>query len=256
MLLIRLGWISVGVGLLSTHPMICIAEVRPAIFTDVVQSEIKQIARQTTVRIFTDSASGSGVIVRRQGQIYTLLTSWHVVGFTNQLTIMTFDGTKHLPLTQNSVQVGKVDMAVVQFRSAKPYRIAAIHPQPVTPGELVHTAGFPMYSQDQITTTFDQGIRGFRFTQGVVSLLLLKSLYQGYRLGYTNNISLGMSGGPIFNQQGLLVGINGRVKNRDPDFGVYTFDDGTSPKPELLNQMVHSSWGIPITTYLQFISRK
>ncbi|MBD2517001.1 trypsin-like peptidase domain-containing protein [Nostoc sp. FACHB-973] len=142
-------------------------------------------------------------------------------------------------------------MAIVQFRSSTPYRLATIHPQPVTPGEAVYSAGFPMYTQDHLTTTFDRGIQRFRLTQGVVSLLLPKSLDQGYRLGYTNDISVGMSGGPIFNQQRLLVGINGRVKNRDPDFGVYTFDDGTSPHPEILDQMIHSSWGIPITTYVQ-----
>ena len=63
-----------------------------------------------------------------------------------------------------------------------------------------------------------------------------------------------MSGGPIFNAEGLLVGINGRGKYRDPGFGVYAFEDGSEPTPELLEKMVKSSWGIPISTYLQFAS--
>ncbi len=67
-------------------------------------------------------------------------------------------------------------------------------------------------------------------------------------------ITVGMSGGPIFNGNGLLIGINGRVKNRDPDFGVYAFEDGSEPSPAMLQQMVNSSWGIPISTYLQFVS--
>ncbi|MEJ1933834.1 serine protease [Nostoc sp. NIES-2111] len=248
----RLGWLGISMVLFIAYPPICLAETRPLITTKLTKSQIEQIARQTTVRILTGTASGSGVIVQRQGEIYTVITNWHVVGLSEKLTIMTCDGRRYFPVTNNFVQVGKADMAIIQFRSATPYRTATIHPQPVTPGEPVYTAGFPMYTQYQVETTFDQGIQVFRLTQGIVSLYLPKSLDQGYRLGYTNDISIGMSGGPIFNQHGLLVGINGRLKNRDPDFGVYTFEDNTSPHPEILEQMVGSSWGIPITTYLQF----
>ncbi|MEG4986296.1 hypothetical protein QUB08_11060 [Microcoleus sp. BR0-C5] len=52
-------------------------------------------------------------------------------------------------------------------------------------------------------------------------MLLLKSLPQGYRLGYTNEVKIGMSRDPIFNAKGFLIGINGRGKYRDPNFGVY-----------------------------------
>lgn len=55
-------------------------------------------------------------------------------------------------------------------------------------------------------------------------------------MGYTNDIAVGMSGGPIFNRRGLLIGINGRVKNRDPDFGVYAFEDGTEPSRNLCDR--------------------
>ncbi|MBD2518376.1 hypothetical protein H6G93_26090 [Nostoc sp. FACHB-973] len=92
------GLLRLSIGMiLIPHPLNCIAEIRPAIATDVARSEIEQIARQTTVRIFTGSASGSGVIVRRQGQIYTVLTNWHVVGFSEKLTIMTVDGRRYFP---------------------------------------------------------------------------------------------------------------------------------------------------------------
>ncbi|MEG4114000.1 MULTISPECIES: hypothetical protein [unclassified Microcoleus] len=63
-----------------------------------------------------------------------------------------------------------------------------------------------------------------------VSVLLPKSLAQGYSLGYTNEVKIGMSGSPIFNAKGFLVGINGRGKYRDPNFGVYAFEDGSDIK--------------------------
>ena len=60
-----------------------------------------------------------------------------------------------------------------------------------------------------------------------------------------------MSGSPIFDARGKLVGIHGRGKYRDPSFGVYIFEDGSEPQPKELKLMVESSWGIPITTYLE-----
>jgi S1-C subfamily serine protease len=221
--------------------------------TNLDTEEIEQIARQTTVRIFTNNASGSGVIIARQGETYTVLTNWHVVGFNEQPKLMTSDGRRYR-IINRLTQLGNVDLAVVQFRSSIHYKVAAISSELPISGEPVYVAGFPMYAENHVSTTFDQGIKVFRFTQGLVSLLAPKPLYQGYRLGYTNYISIGMSGGPILNQKGQLVGINGRVKNRDPDFGVYSFEDGTEPHPLLLEQMMTSSWGIPISTYLKLRS--
>ena len=59
---------------------------------------------------------------------------------------------------------------------------------------------------------------------------------------------------PKVSELGLLVGINGRGKYRDPNVGVYAFEDGSEQTAELLEKMVKSSWGIPISIYLQFAS--
>lgn len=219
---------------------------------DSQSANIERLARLMTVRILTPNASGSGAIVRQQGQVYTVLTSWHVVAFSQQHTIIAPDGQRYR-LLGAPLQLGNADLAIVQFRSSIQYQVTRLSTESLTVGEPVFAAGFPMYRGGS-STTFDQGIRAFRFTQGVVSVLPPKSLAQGYRLGYTNDIAVGMSGGPIFNSQGLLIGINGRVKNRDPDFGVYAFEDGTEPSEAMLEQMVNSSWGIPISTYLRFVS--
>ncbi len=218
------------------------------------RSDLRQLAQQTTVRILGENASGSGAIVGRVGQIYTVVTSWHVVAWGDRYTIITPDGRRYRVVAPR--QLGNTDLAIARFRSGISYQVARISTASPVVGEAVFAAGFPMYQPGTLITTFDQGIRGFRFTAGEVSLLPPKSLAQGYRLGYTNDIAVGMSGGPIFNSQGLLIGINGRVKNRDPGFGVYAFEDGTEPEAEMLEQMVNSSWGIPISTYLQLVSMR
>ena len=108
-------------------------------------------------------------------------------------------------------------------------------------GEPLRSAGFPA------------GAQVWAVARGFVELLP-KFLPQGYSLGYTNEVKIGMSGGRIFNAKGYLVGINGRGKYRDPDFGVYAFEDATEPTAELLEKMVKSSWVIPISIYWQFVS--
>lgn len=227
----------------------------PATVTNVDRVDVQQMARLTTVRILTANASGSGAIVQQEGQVYTVLTNWHVVAFSQEHTIITPDGKRYLPLFPPK-HLGNTDLAIIEFRSFDSYEVAEILLDPVEIGETVVAAGFPMYRRGTLTTTFDLGIERFHLTTGLVSLILPKSLPQGYRLGYTNDIEVGMSGGPIFNDKGFLVGINGRVKNRDPGFGVYIFEDGSEPSSVLLAQMVKSSWGIPISTYWQFVSEE
>lgn len=207
--------------------------------------DVENLARQTTVRIKTAKYSGSGTIVRSIGQIYTVLTSWHVVAFDRgDRTIVTSDGLLHQPLLLTVRRLDNTDLAIAEFLSTNQYKIASTSTELAAVGEPVLAAGFPAGSE----------VDAIAVTRGLVSLLLPKSLPQAYSLGYTNEVKIGMSGGPIFNAKGLLVGINGRGKYRDPGFGVYAFEDGSEPTPELLEKMVKSSWGIPISIYLQFAS--
>ncbi len=202
---------------------------------------MENLARQTTVRIQTAQSSGSGTIVRRQGQTYTVLTNWHVVAIVRgDRTIVTDDGLLHRRLGVPR-RLEDTDLAIVPFGSAIEYKVAPSRRRACSGGTL-RSARFPA------------GAQVWAVARGFVELLLPKSLPQGSSLGYTNEVKIGMSGGPIFNAKGFLVGINGRDKYRNPDFGVYTFEDATEPTAELLEKMVKSSWGIPISIYLQFVS--
>jgi S1-C subfamily serine protease len=204
--------------------------------------EVESLARQATVRIKSLKSSGSGTIVRRSGHTYTVLTNWHVVAFDRgDPTIVTGDGQIHRPLG-NLRRLGNTDLAIVQFHSTTEYKVPLISERSAAVGEPVLAAGFPASAGE------------LAVARGFVKLLLPKSLPEGYSLGYTNEVKIGMSGGPIFNAAGFLIGINGRGKYREPDFGVYIFEDGSEPTPELLAKMIKSSWGIPIDIYLQFVS--
>ena len=73
----------------------------------------------------------------------------------------------------------------------------------------------------------------------------------GYQIGYTNDIENGMSGGPVIDSQGHLVGINGRLKHPFNGIYSYRFPDNSMPSQEQFLQMQSLSWAIPITNYKQ-----
>lgn len=220
---------------------------------DTYSQDIYQLAQSTAVRIVRDHVSGTGVIIDRQEQTYTVLTSWHVVDNEGEMALLTEDGKSH-PLLHPPQRIGNLDLGIIKFISPQDYAVATLANDTPQTGEKIYAAGFPSYKADGTTDTLASGIKAFRLTQGEISLVPSQSLPEGYLLGYTNDTEMGMSGGAIFNTKGFLVGIHGRGKYRDPSFGVYTFTDGSEPSAEMLETMIESSWGIPVSVYLQFAS--
>ena len=116
-------------------------------------------------------------------------------------------------------------------------------------GELVFAAGFPANSIDEERVTKNtpslQTRSDFNFTQGKVAVILDKPLQQGYQIGYTNNVLKGMSGGPLLDRQGKVVGVNGRHAYplwEAPDF----YEDNSQLCPPLQELVTRSSLAIPI----------
>ena len=152
---------------------------------------MENLARQTTVRIQTAKSSGSGTIVRRQGYTYTLLSNWHVMAIVRgDRTIVTGDGLLHRRLGVPR-RLEDTDRAIVEFCRAIEYKVAPSSAEPAAVPEPLRSAGFPA------------GAQAWAVARGFVELLLPKSLPHLYSLGYTNEVKMGMSGGPIFSQRFL-----------------------------------------------------
>ena len=163
-----------------------------------------KIAQTITVRI-EGAAQGSGVLVKRDDNRYTVLTAWHVVEGQRpgeELDIYTPDGKRH-KVEQGSIKrLGEVDMAVLSFSSLNSYESARIgDAKTVQPGDQVMVAGFPLNNGGKLI-----------MTSGPVAMATYAEIDagQGYHLAYGSATEAGMSGGPVLKLNGSIIGIHGR----------------------------------------------
>lgn len=225
---------------------------------------VPKIAKQVTVRVLMEAGAGSGVIISRKGQTYTVLTCQHVVADNgnNKYDILSVDGKTHSGRLISAPKLKGLDLALVEFDSENDYEVVKLgNSNLLSPGSVVYASGFPNFNNiapDNVEETYDWGLKAYQLTKGKVSLLLdksLRSLEEGYSLGYTNEVKMGMSGGPVLNEKGELVGINGRLKYPIQGIDVFTFADGKKPSEEEFKKMESLSWAIPIVKFRALTQR-
>ncbi|BAZ37835.1 peptidase S1 and S6 chymotrypsin/Hap [Calothrix sp. NIES-4101] len=214
------------------------------------QQQVQKLAAAITVKILSGGFLGSGILVHQDGHVYTVLTNAHVLRSSKPpYRIQTPDGQVYAAsfpvekLHVNSLPED-ADLALLEFRSSKrKYQVAFLGSSSnLNIGNEVFAAGFPVDTQGFVD-------RGFSLKVGEISLVLDKALEGGYRIGYTNDIQKGMSGGPLLNRAGEVVAINGM--HAEPLWGnPYVYQDGTEPDRDLRLEMERYSWGIPMEIYV------
>ena len=169
-------------------------------------SSVARIAKAITVRI-EGATQGSGVIVKKDGNSYTVLTAWHVVRSHRpgeELDIFTPDGSRYLAIDGSINKIESVDLATLNFESPKTFRLPVIgNPRSSSMGSAVFVGGFPI-------PTSAVPIRILRFVRGEVIANATALIPNGYQLLYSNQTLPGMSGGAVFNQKAQLIGIHGQ----------------------------------------------
>ena len=175
--------------------------VQPQIALALEATEVNEIAQGITVLI-DGISNGSGVIVRKQGNTYFVLTAKHAIQREDEYEIVTSDGRRYLLDYRTVRKIEGVDLAIIEFTSNVDYPIASFgNSDELTEGSLVYTAGWPAPGH-AITE------RTYSFTNGTISGRQLTGT-DGYNLIYTNITRKGMSGGPILNERGQVIGIHG-----------------------------------------------
>ncbi|MEY3735913.1 MAG: hypothetical protein RLZZ624_972 [Cyanobacteriota bacterium] len=165
-------------------------------------------AEAITVRL-EGAISGSGVIVARQGGRYTVLTAWHVLRDNRpgeEIALFTPDGRSH-PVAASAIQpFAGIDLARLSFSSDRSYAVARLgRLQDLDLGSPLLVAGFPSLDRAE-------GRQPLRLKFGRLEARLPSPQAEGYQLLYSNETLPGMSGGPVLNERGELLGIHGRAE--------------------------------------------
>jgi tetratricopeptide (TPR) repeat protein len=193
-------------------PLVCfsvaIAPCQIAVAAPMTKDAIAKIAQQTTVRITSSANSfGSGVIIQKQGNIYTLLTAKHVVAKKGkiypQLTAMTANGNK-IAIKDIRLASKDVDLAIVKFTSTNNYPVAKLarNSDEIVEGMPVYVSGYPLgINANKAIYSFLTGKVAANSSQPVNAY--------GYSMVYSNETLPGQSGGPVWNDRGEVVAIHG-----------------------------------------------
>lgn len=251
---ILLGGGVIGLAFAVSLSMLCLktsqssAQLSKVAITPAVLTSIRNQARSITVRVVTENGQGSGILVRNKSETYTVLTNQHVILSDQQITVQTADAKQYPATMLTKIDVKGNDLAVIQFKAAaQRYPVAVLgKSSDLQKKDRVFASGFPNEGEPQNSD-------GFRFTEGKIALFAPQTLQGGYQMGYTNEVVKGMSGGPVLNALGQLVGVNGM--HAYPLWGdPYVYLDGTRPEASLQKQMIKLSWAIPIETVMSVAS--
>jgi tetratricopeptide (TPR) repeat protein len=217
-------------------------------------AEIEQMAKGVSVEIQVDlpkgeDRSGSGSIVHRQGNLYTLITNRHVACGSRSCklpgqgtyNLRTFDGQNYrVPVTGVKLVGKDLDLAIIQFRSNRSYPVAQVaEPGSLKAGNAVYTAGFP------------KG-QGFLFGSGEAQAVANRRLTGdggGYTVIYNAETLPGMSGGGAFDKNGRLVAVHG-VGDRYKENTEAEVEPSNTPKAEV-NSKIGINRGIPVRWVVQ-----
>jgi tetratricopeptide (TPR) repeat protein len=179
-------------------------EVLPTHAQQLTGQQVAKISKQSTVRIESPSSPGSGVIISKQGNTYTILTAAHVLRNSSEKYRVILPDGNSPTISKIKTFPGQVDLAVGEFTSPKSYVVAKLaqDSSQISEGATVYVSGFPT------TTSIDLAV--FNFTEGKVTANSSKPLREGYSLVYSNNTLPGHSGGPVWNDRGELIAIHGK----------------------------------------------
>ncbi len=188
---------------------------------------------------------GSGVLLHRQQQVYTVVTNAHVIQAASApFQLRTHDGQIYAtaliapPTGQNR------DLSILRFKTKRTYAVAKFATASPKIGDRVWSAGFPLISDTDVPEP-PKAVRRLNTVSGQITHILPIAISGGYRIGFDRAIRKGMSGGPILDRSGELVGINGVHANplwETPEI----LENGSTVSDALQEKISNSSWAIPI----------
>jgi len=259
-------------GLTATGLSAAIVMFQPQPAAALTINEINNIANEITVFIRGGGEPGSGVIIARVGDTYYLLTALHVVESINpgeEAYAVTYDNQNNPINTKNIQKLPNLDLAVIQFTSNKNYPVATISNfnyrvyknREYPSEEYAVTQNLPQPEENFILIAgWPDGAGKIVFNPGILyeneayAISNTEVSSQGYELVYTNLSHPGMSGGPVLDSQGRLIGIHGRADGKNIDENLEVIDNYLKETGGM-RVKIGFSLGIPINTFLAWASQ-
>ncbi|MFB8794003.1 MAG: tetratricopeptide repeat-containing serine protease family protein [Microcoleus sp.] len=168
---------------------------------------VANIAGPLTVQINSSLGDGSGVIIAKNGKTYTVLTVNHVVEKADvKYTVRTSIGKNYPATSVTRLQIAQTDadLAVVKFESPEEYPVATIaDSDQAVIGTQIFVYGYPA------TGGLFGAEREPELSPGLVTSRP-HNRPEGYTLRYQAVTWSGMSGGPVFDSEGRVIGLHGQ----------------------------------------------
>ena len=199
--------------------------------------KVEEKALEITVKV-DGCGAGSGVIYQREGNTYFVLTAHHVVEDAEGICLIVTPykiEEREAKAREVRVPVVGADLAILTFESDRDYKLAKWgNSERVAKEQTVYVAGFPSLD--------DAKPRPWKFKSGKIVSLDVQD--RGYSLTYNNPTQPGMSGGPLLNNKGQVIGIHGRGDRKN---GVKTGENSAIPISIFLNSETYVA-GKPLDT--------
>ncbi|MGL4501709.1 MAG: S1 family peptidase, partial [Planktothrix sp.] len=215
--------------------------------------------------------NGSGTIIAREGNTYTILTTNHAVcrnqseicnQFRPNLQVITHDKREYSIDLQTVKKIPGVDLAIFEITSEQDYQVAkvATYDKSLTResavslgnsslvrtyGQVVFASGWPGINPPQITELLYNLSPGILQPADKVNLVTIRPAEEGYEAVYTIITFPGMNGGPILDAEGRVIAIHGQQEGQ-------RFYNATLQRRERV--IIGYSLGIPIEKFLRWVS--
>ncbi|MFM7406445.1 MAG: GUN4 domain-containing protein [Cuspidothrix sp.] len=208
-------------------------------------NQVDGSAEKITVLI-NSQKPGSGVIIKRNGNTYTVLTAYHVVENPKfKYEILTADKQTYQVKYQTVKRLANdIDLAILEFTSYQNYQIAKLsNPEKIKRATKVYVAGYPMKTGAIKAFVYDcrDGKVIYNFNKTSIN-------NNGYDLIYNSPTLPGMSGGAVLNDAQQVIAIHGRAEGAtDITSDAINSDVGTIKSGRNL--------GIPSNIFLPLLTR-
>jgi hypothetical protein len=189
-----------------------------------IPENIEELGRETTVFITGRGEPGSGVIVHKNPgtNTYYVLTARHVVGIPPEpgevdYVIKTPDDREHIAATSDNYQqkvtkLDNADLAIIEFTAEENQKYQ------VAPLTDTLSSSIPVYAFGWTSCYNDDSSlrKQFQKTKGEICEIKedKEDKENRWTVRYTNNIVVGVSGGPVFDGLGRVVAIQAAFGNK------------------------------------------